>query len=211
MNSNIQMSLTSFQISIKPILQCQKFFIYNNEKFPFDFNLLKQNSSFFFRNRNQYEHIDYIYLLQESEAKLFNHISDISIKKFISLCQNEICEINNSDLYFILYLARKFEVTELAKSIIEIISKNCKELLFLQQNQSIKETNIFPEDFTDIIASNLIEFIKSNQLIDFPISILYQALLKYFKYHQNYESYANEIDQIIEFLFECLKKNLKFC
>lgn len=214
--------MNKYQIFLKPIPKSQKYFVFNEKKFLIDFELLKNNSFFFFRNQNQYENVECINLFQSTEIESFKGISDKAIKDFISLCQNEACQISNSDLYDIQYLARKFEVTELTKLITNIISNKYKELAFDSflfqntQNDSLHNTfSVFSEEYTEVISNNLIEFIKDDRLLRFPISILYQIINKYRnKYYKIHEkefkssiknkNYLNDWQQIIEFLFKYL-------
>lgn len=214
-----------FKISIKPLYQSQKNFSFNNKLFPFDFELFKSNSSFFFKYKNQYEYVECINLFNDEEIECFKNITDEAIHDFICLCQNEKCQINGSDIFYIQYLAYKFEVTELTKSLTDIASNNlinldCKSFIFqnLYKNEG---TNAFPTlsgEFTDIIARNLMNFIIDDKIFDFPICILYQILYKYYTQFNNQsmikqgepnENKKDNDNKIIEFLFKCLKKYQK--
>ena len=64
----------------------QKYFLYMGKKYPIDFNLLMQNSNYFYENRKQYKFINVINLLNDEEEQI--DITDESIKIFISCCQN---------------------------------------------------------------------------------------------------------------------------
>ena len=119
-NSNTPVS-NSFEISIKPFTLNKKYFVFRNKKFPINFNLFKINSLFFFKNQNQYENIELIDLFQDDEVEKFKDIPDSAITNFISLCQNETCRIDNSDLFYIEYLANKFQITALINIINNII------------------------------------------------------------------------------------------
>lgn len=210
-----------FKISITPLYQSKKNFVFNGKFFPFDFEQFKCNSSFFFKNKHLYENVISINILNDREIDLFKNITDKAIKDFISLCQNETCQINSSDVLYIQYLAHKYEVTELTKYLTNLISNNFKKLdydSFLFQDESKDRIPLYAEEFTDVIAQNLTAFIKDDRILNFPVSILYLILYKYFnkydgkyKYYQLNSSDEKEIiednnDQIIDFLFKCLKK-----
>lgn len=194
----------SFEISIKPLSQNKKFFVFRNKKYPINFNLFKINSQYFYRYQKQYENIELIDIFQGDEKEKFNDISDTAISNFIFLCQNETCKIENSDLFYIEYLAHKFEVTALIEIINNIISKNPTEFIFdriifkiqhscLQNCQTDYNSNFSDED-AKIIASDLIEYIKDDRIFNFPISILYQILSEYaILNHNQPKSYDSNI------------------
>ena len=118
-----------FAICITPLFDSKKYFIFRDTQYEFDFYLFTKNSNFFYINKDQYEHIKLINLFNEKEINQFQDISDNAIIKFIKLVQNEKCEIDNNELFYIQFLAYKYEVTELSKSISNLITMNNKNLI----------------------------------------------------------------------------------
>lgn len=125
------MNQNSFSISITPIFKTQKYFVFNDKKYQFDFELIKNNSNYFFIYQEQYKQIEFIDLFQEDEREIYKDITDTAIKNFISLIQNQQYTINENDLFHIKYLAEKYEFTNLVNTISDLISKNKKKLFFL--------------------------------------------------------------------------------
>lgn len=189
-----------------------KYFVFHDKKYPFDYELIKSNSSFFFRYQNQYDNIDFINLFQDNEIEQFNDMKETAITSFISLCQNKECKINKSDIFYIQYLAKKYEVSELLNIITSIISANHKELVFdmfsfqyknlYQENETF---DTFEEKDAEIIALKLIEYIKDDRIFNFPIPALYQILSQFFKRNNNLSD--EEEKSFSDFLFKCLDKN----
>ena len=124
------MSNILFDISIKPTINSEKYFVFNGNQYPFDFELFKKNSVFFFKNKSQYKNVKYVQLFDPSEVSKFDDIPDSAITNFISLCQNQKCKINNSDIFYIQYLSYKYQVTNLLQAITDIISSYSKDLDF---------------------------------------------------------------------------------
>lgn len=219
MTKSIKIQKDQFQISIKPLYQSQKNFVFNNKSFPFDFELFKNNSSFFFKYKNQYENIESFNILNDDEIKYFKNITDSAISDFISLCQNEKCQIKSSDIFYILYLSYKFEVKELTKSLTDLISNNFKiieDKSFLKNNSDA--FFFFSEEFTDIYSRNLMKFINNDNTLDLPVCIVHQILHKYFLQINNQcrtsqtelkENITNDNNLIVEFLFKYLQKHKK--
>ena len=118
----------SFKLSIPINLRESKYFICLGKKYKFDFELFEKNSNFFFKNHNLYQNVECIELLNEKESKMFHDISDTAINNFISLAQNQDCEICDSDIFYIHYLSIKFDVFNLTKILSDYISQNQKEL-----------------------------------------------------------------------------------
>ena len=222
-----------FTISIKSPDNNKKFFVFRDKQFEINFGLFKQNSIFFQKYQNQYENVQYINLFQENEIDQFDNISDNAIINFIKLSQNETCQIDNSDIFYIQFLSQKFMVTELSNSIKNIISENYNQLIFesiffktrnLDQNENYNEISYFSEQDSRIIAFNLIDYINDERLFNLPISLLYQILTKYSIFNMgnktNNDDYFNLNDndnsssldmiyfeddkKVIDFLFRCL-------
>lgn len=81
-------SSITFQIN-QDFKESMKNFIYKGKTFPFDFDIFKQNSKYFFQNRKILKNVKNINLLNEEEEKIIN-LSDESIQAFINCCQNQM-------------------------------------------------------------------------------------------------------------------------
>mgnify|MGYP007039339488 CR=1 FL=1 len=79
-------------------------------------------------------------------------------------------------------------VNELTKSLIAIISSNCAELqfrsYFFEYLQNKKNIPLFEEDYIEIIANNICEFIKDDRLYSCPICVIYNILNTYYRTHK---------------------------
>ena len=69
------------------VIRNQKYFVYHDKQYPVNFDLLKVNSNYFYKNQDQYQNEQYINLLDEKEE--FIKLSDDSINAFIPSCHNE--------------------------------------------------------------------------------------------------------------------------
>ena len=213
MNQNEKSQMNSFKISIKSSVQDKKFFVFKDKKFEFDFLLFKQNSNFFLKYQNQYENVNYIYLLQDDEVMIFDDISDNAIINFIKLSQNETCEIANCDIFYIQFLAQKYLVIELITIISNLISTNYNHLIFdsfifktktlYDENKDNDLISYFSDKDISILSYNLANFVNDERIFNLPIPILYQILNRRSILIQQG---TNENILIIEFLFKCLDK-----
>ena len=75
----------SFKIDKKTVRNT-KSFIYRGKLYPFDFELLKQNSNYFYNNRQILENVDPINIINDDEENMID-ISDATIASFIKCCQ----------------------------------------------------------------------------------------------------------------------------
>ena len=112
-------------IQIKMPIRTNKNFVYKGKKYPVDFRLIKINSNFFFANRHQYKHIDYIELHIDCCG-----IKEDSIPTFIACCQNEPFEITDTNVFPLQQLSIQYEVSELNNFTSIYINKNKKTLIF---------------------------------------------------------------------------------
>lgn len=97
----------TFNVLIKPGAKKLKSFVFKNKQFPFDFELIKNNLNFFFKNQDQYEQIQYIELFSDDEQNIYKDIKESAIITFIELSQSHQCGINESNLFYIRHLAKK--------------------------------------------------------------------------------------------------------
>lgn len=139
-----------------------KYFIYNEREYEFNFDQIRKVSRFFAKYQAQYNYITRINLIQYNEID--SEISESAIYTFISLCQCEICQIKNSDIFYIYYLANKYEVTQLKKKIIQHISIHKKDLIFdyLLFKSHLSDQAVDSEDFISICFSDAIEIFANN-------------------------------------------------
>ena len=202
-----------FQLTTQ-INKREKYFVYHDKKYPFDFSLFKKNSNYFLRNRDELKNVECINLLNEYEDKIID-ISENSIHAFISSCQNEQCKIDRSDIIILQYLSIKFDVPQLTEIITNIISSNFEELFFNsflfkiqfynkngnENEENWKNSFLNTEKEEEILVKRFIDFVKDDRLLLFPIPILERIIQKYYQQIGSQNS-----TQIIEFLFKCLDK-----
>ena len=112
----------TFQINKKEAINI-KFLVYRDKKYPFNFDLIKQNSNYFFEREKLYQNIKEIRLLSENEEEIIN-LSDDTIQTFISCCQAEQCRISIANIIELQYLSNKFGVTQLVTHINKYLSEN---------------------------------------------------------------------------------------
>lgn len=192
--------------SLKPLIRANIKFIYKGKKYPIDFSLIKKNSNFFYVNHDQYKMIDDIAILEEDII-----LSDDSINCFISACQNEFFDINNSNVFSLYQLSIKYDVPCLLSLTTEYIEKYNKSLIFqtiqyqyqlLKSNKITKLSNL--ENYEEMIASNFFEYIDNEKLQELPIPVLYRII-------NNPKLKINQMEQesqnrFLDFLFKCIKK-----
>ena len=190
----------------------QKFFVYKDKKYPFNFNLFKDNSNYFYKNRKILKKVEEINLLNEYEEDMIEMSEEI-IKSFISSCQNEIFEINLSNAIELQFLSMKYEVNDLISITNEYIEKNHKSLLlksFLFKTRHLTAIEECENTFYDtsneeeIISKHLYEYINDKEITLLPIETFDRILKKHFKNNNIEEKEQEEI--IIKILFSYLDK-----
>lgn len=181
----------------------QKYFLHKEKKYPIDFNLLKQNSNYFYENRKQYKFIDIINLLSNDEENQID-ITDESIKFFISCCQNQPSRIDLSTVFPVNYLSKKYDFPELTSITEQFIEQHSSELVFqlIQFNWSLNPDTIMQTE-ESIIASNLEQYVKDERMLLLSIPVLYRILQIYIN---KSDKKAIKDKEIIQFLFKCLDK-----
>ena len=90
----------------KQLAKMLKSYIYKGKTFPFSFDIFKQNSKYFFQNRKILKNVKNINLLKKEEEKIIN-LSDESIQAFINCCQNQMCQINMTNVFQLQFLSYK--------------------------------------------------------------------------------------------------------
>lgn len=190
---------------LKPIVRNSKNFIYKGEKYPINFDLIKSNSNYFYKNSDNFvdENIE---LHEEID------ISTDVIKTFIDICQNKSFTVNDSNVFQLDYLSQKYEIPGLSEITHEYIGRPNTNLafqllLFKTQNQNninspsrgeIKINDTSNEE--KIISSRLIEYLEDDRLVRLSIPIIDRILKNYL--NENKGQINSE--KINEFLFKCL-------
>lgn len=121
---------------LKPLVRANKNIIYKGKKYPIDFNLIQNQSNYFYTNCDKYANSQDIPLSEE-----LIDISDESIQCFISSCQNERFEINDSNVFALHQLSIRYEVPCLKALTDEYIKENNKTLILqsIQYNYKIQQ------------------------------------------------------------------------
>ena len=162
-----------------PLNDKDKYFIFQEETFPINFELIKQNSSYFLKNHDQFENVESIELLQNNDQHPIL-ITTETIQRFISYCQNEPCEFDSTDTISLLYLSLKYGVTKLTTFINDYISQNHQEYIFQSIQLKDPETSTTNDYFDtvnsdmeeEIIASHFLEYINDDRIFSLSLSIL---------------------------------------
>ena len=122
------MSNLKLTFIVKPKVRNQKFFVYKNKKYPFDFDLLIKNSNYFYQYRQQYEEIEDIELLSDTKDEY--NFPEESIEAFVNCCQNKQCEIESTSIFSLQYLSSKYEYPEIIAITNEFIKEHSDELVY---------------------------------------------------------------------------------
>lgn len=203
----------SFHV-VQPEIQNIKYFVFKDEKYPVDFDKLKKNSKYFYRNQKQFKQIYDVSILDEADEKLIT-ISDKAIQAFISSCQNEPAQINLSDVIPLQYLSYKYEFPNLISVTEKCIQENSDKLIFqsllfklsLRPNSKTFSipTNFFnTRNEEEIISDHFNDYLKDDQMLSLPIPVLYRIFnLCHSKHERQFNENSNDV---IEFLFKCLDK-----
>ena len=197
--------------SLKPLIRYNKNFIYKGKSYQIDFSLVKKNSNYFYKNRDQCKNIHDIEITEE-----LIDISEESIPAFISSLHNDSFEINESNVFSLNQLSIKYEMPNLISLTDEFIKKYDKTLIFrsvqykyqLQKQKTNNTTNsVDLASDEEYIAANIFDYINNDQLLNLPISILYR-IINNPKLDINNLNETNK-NQLIDFLFKCLNKYKK--
>lgn len=118
MEDNSSSKGQSFFVNInKQTVQNPKYFVYKNKKYQINFDLLKQNCTYFYQNQDKYLEEDNINIFNGEDEDEEFLLSEDSIKSFIKICQNEATEISISSVISLQYLSYKYEYPELKKKL----------------------------------------------------------------------------------------------
>ena len=203
----------SFQVEPQPSRNL-KHFIFKEKKYSIDFDVLKRNSNYFYRNRNQFKYVDDINLLNEDEQ--LKEVSEETVRAFISSCQNEKCEIDLQDVIPLRYLSYKFEIPRLIMITEQFFEDYSEDLifpsfLFKMKKCAFNEMSELNENLTEFyntdkeekcIINHLTQFIKNDQMALLPIQVLDRIFTKC-----NSQVSQQNLSDISSFLFKCLDKH----
>ena len=188
------MNIQEEEHCIGPMTRNNKNIIYKSKTYPVNFDTIKNNSNYFFQNSKKFQ-------AENIELQIEIEIPLDTIESFISCCQNKKFKINESNVFHLDYLSKKYDVPELEKITQEYISKSntdlaFQSLLFKCQFQAKFDTS----NEEKIIGHRLKEYLNDERLIKLPISTLDRILKIYLKENKN----EKDINEINEFLFKCL-------
>ena len=195
----------SFHINNQKVRN-QKYFVYKDKEYPIDFDLVIKNSNYFYKNRKQYENVEYINLINEIPTEI--KIPEESIKAFISSCQNEASEVSPSSVFALQYLSQKYEFPEITKVTEDFIKEHEGELVF--ETLEFKTKSEYLSDTSkeeEIISNNIKKYANKEELLSLPIFVIERILQKYFDNKTKEGKEVNDgNDEIINFLFKILDK-----
>lgn len=124
-----------------------KNFVYKGQKYQINFNLVKNNSNYFYNNQDPFESDD-IELIDNSIE-----LSEDAILNFIKCCQNEEFQINDSNVDSLHQLSIQYDVPELKKLTDAYLAEkeekiDCKTIL-----SKLKENEKQINDLADAVKS----------------------------------------------------------
>ncbi|KAK8889000.1 hypothetical protein M9Y10_033742 [Tritrichomonas musculus] len=196
----------------KQTVQNPKYFVYKNKKYQVNFDLLKQNCTYFYKNQAKYLEKDDINIFDDDEEEF--PLEEDSINSFIKICHNEYTDISILSVIHLQYLSYKYEYPALKEITNEYITKYPQELIFKRFSFKKKKSDIYTkyeEEFFDTtreeeyISKHLNDFIKRDELPGLEMSVLLRILEKYLKDEES-EIKVNNKD-MIDFLFRCIDEH----
>ena len=98
------------------------FFVYKNNRYPFNLTLFSLFSDFFSKNHTKLVEEDNIKLVDDEELL---HLQENAIQDFVNFCQMKgISQINHNNVLSLNYLAMKYNVHQLISITEAFISNN---------------------------------------------------------------------------------------
>ena len=159
-------------------------FFYNNQLFNFDMQLFKKYSVFFLIQETYSNNKMIFPLITEFESCPF--LTNETIDTFLLFFKNQSREIIPSNDFPLYYLSSKFNVVLLRSKVEQYITKNAEKLF-----DKVKDP------YSENLISDLIpQIISFDQLLNFPISLVYRILELYFK---KSKQSSDEEHEIIDF------------
>lgn len=176
------------------------YFVYKNKKYPLNLDVFKSSSKKI-QNDNYQKNQD-ITLLDNNEKTDF---PESSIELFLLYSHNDQRkEIDDHNVVYVNYLAKKYENYRLIQKTEYIISQNPQKYriqqLMMNKNNDLENIQLIKE-----ISSQLDEIIKTTQktnLLKLSLSQIWGILNEYKEISKS----SNLSDEIIEFLLDCLNE-----
>ncbi|KAK8895355.1 hypothetical protein M9Y10_023817 [Tritrichomonas musculus] len=201
-------SKCSFHIK-KQAITNMKYFVYQDKLYSVNFDLLKMNSLYFYKNQEKFKEKNNIELMGEHEKYI--KLTDESIEAFISSCQNEPCSIENSSIIPLQYLAHKFEFNALIQFTDKYIEEHSEDLIFEILFFKIDEMKVKSNNYSffdtskeeHFISDHLPEYIQKEETLNLPITVLYRIFALFYENNQNKDEIKNDVTT---FIFKCLDK-----
>ena len=133
MEDNSSSEAQSFFVNIKKqTVQNPKYFVYKNKKYQINFDLLKQNCTYFYQNQDKYLEEDNINIFNDEDEDEEFPLSKGSIKSFVKICQNEATEISISSVISLQYLSYKYEYPEIISNTENFCQEYNEKIIFSQ-------------------------------------------------------------------------------
>ena len=149
----------------KQTVQNPKYFVYKNKKYQVNFDLLKQNCTYFYKNQEKYLEKDDINIFNDDEEEF--PLEEDSINSFIKICHNENTDIGISSVIHLQYLSYKYEYPELKKKTDEYITKYPQDLIFKRLKLEKKKSDKCTKSEEAFFDTSREEEYVSNHLNDF--------------------------------------------
>lgn len=172
------------------------YFIFDNHKYSFEYNLFKENSNYFEKNLFL-KNLKDINIINEYESNSIITLTEDSINNFIFYCQNQVYKITRENVISLNYLSKKYEVQSLIDETNEYISHYLNDILFQFLLQISNQHSIDDQRVEKQILKNLNKYLNDPLLLLIPVPFMYRII----------ENYHNKNDSdLIQFMFNYLEK-----
>lgn len=178
------------------------FFTYKNKEYPMNIDFFKSYSNYFSNHQLEFQSKKYIPLLGE-DSEISVDLTEDSIQYFINFVHRQQIPLNDENVIYLNYLAKKYEVTSLINVTNDYISSNHDDLVLQLLILYQKDSKFEPQQYEYIVSQNLIKYVDDDRLLSLDISTLFRIVDRYFIENSNSN---DENDKVIQFLFKCLKK-----
>lgn len=191
--------------TLSPLHHPNKNVIFKGKKYLVDFELLKQNSNYFYEHSADYQNNKDIEISSDISV-----INDEIVQQFLSSCQNEPFTVKMSNIIGLHHLSCEYDVPNLKNITYKFIDDHCHSLILkiikFKHSLSIKEKTyslpLIQEE--DIVRQCFFEYIKEDEFYDIPIEFIYRVINE-----KDFEIKNEEEEIYTEFLFKCLDKYQK--
>lgn len=178
------------------------FFTYKNKEYPMNIDFFKSYSNYFSNHQLEFQSKKHIPLLGE-DSEISVDLTEDSIQYFINFVHRQQIPLNDENVIYLNYLAKKYEVTSLINVTNDYISSNHDDLVLQLLILYQKDSKFQPQQYEYIVSQNLIKYVDDDRLLSLDISTLFRIVDRYFIENSNSN---DENDKVIQFLFKCLKK-----